>query len=128
MASGTWIAVGVVIILASVWYFGFNQPSPVPIGPGPVQPTAIPTQPAIVATPIPTESITGSLTLLDNEHYADNVVDGAPMPLDFESFEEESCGDFTCQSSERCDTCPQDCGCTGEEYCSGDNGVCYPSE
>jgi len=33
------------------------------------------------------------------------------------------CGDGTCGVDEDCDTCPDDCGCETDEYCS-ENGIC----
>jgi len=33
------------------------------------------------------------------------------------------CGDGICEVDEDCNTCPDDCGCKADEYCS-ENGIC----
>ncbi len=37
----------------------------------------------------------------------------------------KSCGNGVCDGFEKCNTCPFDCGCTGDSLCNPDTGFCY---
>ncbi len=65
------------------------------------------------------------ITTLALQEYS-SLVDGAPPSSD--KVVEGICGNGICELAESCDGCQQDCGCNEDEYCSNDNGVCYPAE
>ncbi|MFH1106631.1 MAG: hypothetical protein V1787_01935 [Candidatus Micrarchaeota archaeon] len=113
-----WMVAGAIVILGLVWYYGF-QPKPVPpqnvYDPGYV-PTAAPT---LEPTPVP-DALAPDTS---------GVLLGAPVPANPDAdVGPPACGDFNCDANERCDTCAEDCGCAGDEYCNRLNGICYPSE
>ncbi|MBU1197058.1 hypothetical protein KJ765_00950 [Candidatus Micrarchaeota archaeon] len=115
-----WGAIALVIILG-IWYLGFKtaDTTPSPSFPTPDNepvPTASP--PSLTATPAPSGG-----ELFDEGEAV------APAPAgDEDEFALPECGDAICQADERCDLCPADCGCVGNEFCSGEDGLCYESE
>lgn len=118
-AINWWLAAGALLVIAGAWYFAQSRPAPAFEGTGPsASPEASPTlgTPAAPAQAGIGEAAAGS-----------EIVLGAPAPADLPTAQTPSCGDGICGSNERCDTCPQDCGCTLQEYCSNDTGVCLPT-
>ncbi len=109
-----WLAVGAVVVLGLVWYFGAQGQKPAP-------PLATPPAATAVASATPAAP-TGPVSL---EPAQSAATGGFVVPAVEEGFDEPKCGDFTCDANERCDTCAQDCGCAGGEYCNRLNGVCY---
>ncbi len=107
------VAVGAIIVLGLVWFYGARSPSPFAVQPAPT-----------AAAPIP--SSTAPLPTFAAGQPAQSIVTGGfVVPAVEEGFAEPACGDFTCDANERCDTCSKDCGCAGGEYCNRLNGVCY---
>ncbi len=106
--SSKWplLAVCAALAIAAFWFL--TQPRPQP-GPFVVSNTP---------TPVPTMAATPSPAAAANQP-------GVPAAAAENPFEPPLCGDFSCDASERCDSCAQDCGCAGDEYCNRLNGVCY---
>ena len=107
------------VALVAVWLFT-QQPAQTPAPAATLAP-ANPTQQAAPATPTPAVAAAGRVL-------ESTSVSTLPGQLSAAEFAEEACGDFTCDASERCDTCAKDCGCAGDEYCNRLNGVCYAIE
>ena len=102
-------ALSAVVVLALLYAYSSGQQ-------GPQQPAPTP-GPSITATPSPAAATAAPSA-------AANFSGGPAIPPE-EPFSAAECGDFRCDASERCDTCSQDCGCAGGEYCNRLNGVCY---
>jgi hypothetical protein len=110
------VAIGAILVIGLVWYFGVRSPKAFGEHPAIEErivdyaPTAIPTA-AVASTsdtpPLPPENPELAATAAA------------------QSFTQPRCGDYSCDAAERCDTCPQDCGCAGGEYCNHLNGICY---
>jgi hypothetical protein len=118
--SWTWLALGAVVVLGLVWFYGARNPAQFGEQPGRAVPTVAatlqPSQPAASPSPEAVEPAVSAAT------------GGFVVPAVEEGIAEPACGDYTCDASERCDTCRSDCGCAGDEYCNRLNGVCYPLE
>ncbi len=107
---------GILIVVALVYYVGVKSagvaPKPLPALPQATASASGFGKSPITPTPLPSASASSA-----------PVLAGAPVPAD-DRLSAPSCGDFRCDLTERCDACPQDCGCAGNEYCSADTGTC----
>lgn len=117
-----WLVIGGLVVLGLVWYFGF-QPFRAPQAPYTPPPAA--TLPPAVSTPTPAAGVG-----YPSEETGAGVLLEAPIPAnpDESTSGQVACGDFSCDASERCDSCAQDCGCAGDEYCNRVDGLCYAIE